>query len=143
MLRKKTENEIDNEVKQEYKVFCYICKSIGETLDTYRFDTPDDNDLHEAVNKYNSYKNLPDKNDIQEPFKSWFNNDGKMKLLSLDKFPSDSNWNIDNFWSDEEKIQLGFKEADDIMTLDEFKSFIDDLVNDMSNYKEAIECLKQ
>lgn len=142
-LRKKTETEIDNEVKQEYKVFCYICKSIGETLDTYRFDTPDDNDLHEAVNKYNSYKNLPDKNDIQEPFKSWFNNDGKMKLLSLDKFPSDSNWNIDNFWSDEEKIQLGFKEADDIMTLDEFKSFIDDLVNDMSNYKEAIECLKQ
>lgn len=142
-LRKKTEEEIDNEVKQEYKIFCYICKSIGETLDTYRFDTPDDNDLHEAVNKYNSYKNLPDKNNIQEPFKSWFENDGKMKLLSLDKFPSDSNWNIDNFWNDEEKIALGFKEADDVMSLDEFKSFIDDLVNDMINYKEAIECLKQ
>ncbi|MCH5324001.1 MAG: SAM-dependent DNA methyltransferase [Eubacterium sp.] len=142
-LRKKTEDEIDNEVKQEYKIFCYICKSIGETLDAYRFDTPDDNDLHEAVNKYNSYKNLPDKNDIQEPFKSWFESDGKMKLLSLDKFPSDANWNIDNIWSDEEKIRLGFKEADDIMTLDEFRSFIDNLVNDMTNYKEAIECLKQ
>ena len=142
-LRKKTEEEIDNEAKQNYKIFCYICKSIGETLDTYRFDTPDDNDLHEAVNKYNSYKNLPNKNDIQEPFKSWFENDGKMKLLSLDMFPSDSNWNIDNFWNDEEKITLGFKEADDIMTLDEFRIFIDDLVNDMNNYKEAIECLKQ
>lgn len=142
-LRKKTEKEFDDGVTQSYKIFCYICKSIGETLDTYRFDTPDDNDLHEAVNKYNSYKNLPDKNNIQEPFKSWFDNDGKMKLLSIDKFPIDDNWNIDNFWSDEEKIQLGFKEADDIMTLDEFKSFIDDLVNDMTNYKEAIECLKQ
>lgn len=142
-LRKKTEEEIDNEVKQSYKIFCYICKSIGETLDTYRFDTPDDNDLHEAVNKYNSYKNLPDKNDIQEPFKSWFKNDGKMKLLSINEFPSEANWNIDNFWSDEEKIELGFKEADDIMTLDEFKVFIDDLVNDMNSYKEAIECLKQ
>ena len=142
-LRKKTEDEIDNEAKQNYKIFCYICKSVGETLDTYRFDTPDDNDLHEAVNKYNSYKNLPDKNNIQEPFKSWFKNDGKMKLLSLDKFPSDSNWNIDNCWSDEEKIELGFKEADATMTLDEFKVFIDDLVNDMNNYKEAIECLKQ
>ena len=142
-LRKKTEEEIDNEVNQKYKIFCYICKSIGETLDTYRFDTPDDNDLHEAVNKYNSYKNLPDRNDISEPFKSWFANDGKMKLLSLDNFPSDSNWNIDNFWTDQEKIDLGFKEADDIMTLDEFKVFIDTLVNDMTNYKEAIECLKQ
>ena len=142
-LRKKTEEEINNETKQDYKVFCYICKSIGETLDTYRFDTPDDNDLHEAVNKYNSYKNLPNKNDVQEPFKAWFENDGKLKLLSLDNFPSDANWNIDNFWSDEEKIRLGFKEADDIMTLDEFKAFIDNLVNDMTNYKEAIECLKQ
>lgn len=142
-LRKKTEEEIDNNVKQSHNIFCYICKSIGETLDTYRFDTPDDNDLHEAVNKYNSYKNLPNRNDIQEPFKSWFENDGKMKLISVDKFPSDANWNIDNFWSDEEKIKLGFKEADDVMTLDEFKSFIDDLVNDMANYKEAIECLKQ
>lgn len=142
-LRKKAEEEIDNNVKQSHNIFCYICKSIGETLDTYRFDTPDDNDLHEAVNKYNSYKNLPNRNDIQEPFKSWFENDGKMKLISVDKFPSDANWNIDNFWSDEEKIKLGFKEADDVMTLDEFKSFIDDLVNDMANYKEAIECLKQ
>lgn len=141
-LRKKTEEEIDDDVKQDFKIFCYICKTIGETLDTYRFDTPDDNDLHEAVNKYNSYKNLPDKNSVQEPFKSWFENDGKMKLLSVDVFPSESNWNIDSFWSDEEKIQLGFKEADDVMTLDEFKTFIDDLVNEMSNYKEAIECLK-
>ena len=142
-LRKKTEEEIDNGVKQDYKIFCYMCKSIGETLDTYRFDTPDENDLHEAVNKYNSYKNLPDKNNIQEPFKSWFASDGKMKLLSLDDFPSDANWNIDNFWTDQEKIELGFKKADDIMTLDEFKAFIDTLVNDMANYKEAIECLKQ
>lgn len=141
-LRKKTEEEIDNEIQQNFKVFCYICKSIGESLDTYRFDTPDDNDLHEAVNKYNSYKNLPDKNNIQEPFRSWFDKDGKMKLLSIDKFPAEDNWNIDNFWTDEEKIDLGFKEADDIMTLDEFKTFIDDLINDMTSYKEAIECLK-
>lgn len=141
-IRKKTEDEIDNNVQQKHKIFCYICKSIGETLDIYRFDTPDDNDLHEAVNKYNSYKNLSDKNNIQEPFKSWFENDGKMKLLSIDKFPTDANWNIDNFWTDEEKIKLKFKEADNIMTLDEFKSFIDELVNDMNNYKEAVECLK-
>lgn len=142
-VRKKSENEIEQGKNQDFKVFCYICKSIGETLDVYRFDTPDDNDLHEAVNKYNSYKNLSDKNDIQEPFKSWFENDGKLKLLPIDDFPADENWNIDNFWSDDEKIQLGFKKADDIMSLDEFKTFIDDLVNDMMNYKEAIQCLQQ
>ena len=142
-IRKKSEDDIDLNKKQDFKIFAYMCKSIGETLDVYRFDTPDDNDLHEAVNKYNQYKNLSNKNDVQEPFKDWFEKDGKMKLLSIDEFPADGNWNIDNFWTDEEKIKLGFKEADNVMTLDEFKSFIDELVNDMNNYKEAIECLKQ
>lgn len=140
-LKKKTEEEVDNNTPQNYKIFTYICKSIGEELNVNRFDTPEDNDLHNAVNKYNSYKNLQDKNNIQEPFKTWFESDGKMKLLSIDKFPADSNWNIDNFWSEEEKIKLGFKEADNIMTLEEFKSFCDELINDITNYKESIECL--
>ena len=141
-LKKKTEEEIDGRVKQSHKIFAYICKSIGEELNVTRFDTPDDNDLHNAVSKYNSYKNLPDKDNIQEPFKKWFEDDRKMKLLSIDDFPSDSNWNIDNFWADEEKIELGFKKADNIMTLNEFQAFLDGLVNDISNYKEAVECLK-
>ena len=140
-LHKKSEEDFNDNKKQDFKIFTYICKSIGEELNVNRFDTPDDNDLHNAVVKYNSYKNLQNKNDIQEPFKSWFGTDGKMKLLSIDNFPASENWNIDNFWSDEEKIFLGFKEADNKMTLDEFKSFCDELVNDIANYKEAIECL--
>lgn len=141
-IRKKDEDEVINGVDQKHSVFCYICKSIGETLDTYRFDTPDDNDLHEAVNKYNSYKNLQDKGVIQEPFKSWFENDGKLKLISIDHFSGEANWNIDNFWTEEEKIHLGFREADTIMTLEEFGDFVDELVNDINSYKEALECLK-
>ncbi|CCX37376.1 type I restriction-modification system methyltransferase subunit [Clostridium sp. CAG:1013] len=141
-LRKKSEDEIDNNINQTSKIFCYICKSIGETLDTYRFDTPDDNDLHEAVNKYNSYKNLPDKNNIQEPFKSWFENDGKLKLIPILSLPATDSWNIDSFWSDDEKIQLGFKKADETMTVDEFKSSVDELIRELNDLKEAvsIEC---
>lgn len=141
-IKKKTEEEFNVGKNQDFNIFVYMCKSIGETLDVYRFDTPDDNDLHEAVNKYNLYKNISDKNNILEPFKSWFKSDGKMKLLSVEEFPADANWNIDNFWTEEEKINLGFKEADNIMNLDEFKLFLDELVNDVNNYKEAVECLK-
>ena len=141
-LKKKSKEEIDSNRQQDYKIFAYICKSIGETLDVYRFDTTDDNDLREAVNKYNSYRNLSDRNTINEPFKTWFESDGKLKFLSVDDFPSNENWIVDNFWSDEEKIALGFKQADNTMTLDEFKTFLDSLVNDMNSYKEAIECLK-
>jgi len=140
-LHKKSEEDFNNNKKQDYKVFTYICKSIGEELNVNRFDTPDDNDLHNAVIKYNYYKNLQDKNNIQEPFKNWFETDGKMKLLPIDSFPASENWNIDNFWSNEEKIKLGFEEADNIMTLDEFKSFCNELISDITNYKETIECL--
>ena len=141
-LKKKTQAQIDNAETQGYKVFSYICKSIGEELNVNRFDTPDDNDLHSAVTKYNSYKNLPNRNKIEEPFKSWFQTDGKMKLLSIDSFPADANWNIDNFWSDEEKVSLGFKKADNCMSLDEFNSFLDELIKDIKDYKEAIKCLR-
>ena len=64
-----------------------------------------------------------------------------MKLLSIDNFPASEKSNIDNLWSNEEKIRLGFEEADNIMTLDEFKSFCNELINDITNYKETIECL--
>ena len=86
---------------------------------------------------------MPDKDKITEPFKSWFESDGKMKLFSIDMFPAEGNWNIDNFWTDEEKIALGFKEADDVMSLIEFQTFLDVLVNDIADYKEAVECLKE
>ena len=117
-LKKKTEDEINEGTKQAHNIFAYICKSIGETLDVYRFDTPEDNDLREAVNKYNFYKNIVDKTNIEEPLKSWFEEDGKMKLLSIDNFAPENNWNIDNFWTNEEKINLGFKEADNVSPLE-------------------------
>lgn len=140
-IRKKTKEEIDKNVKQQHNIFCYICKTIGETLDVYRFDTPEENDLHEAVNKYNYYKALSDKNNVQPPFKQWFEEDGKMKLLSIDKFSAGTNWNIDNFWTHEEKIAQGLKKADAEMTLSQFESLIDDLIWDLTSYKEAVQCL--
>lgn len=142
-LKKKSKDEVDNGKLQDYKIFTYICKSIGETLDSYRFDTPEDSDLHQAVVNYNLYKALSNKNDIQEPQKTWFESDGNMKLLSISNFPANENWNIDDFWTDEEKIKLGFKEAENKMTLSEFQLVIDELINDMNDYKEAIKCLKQ
>ena len=140
-IKKKSKSEIEEGFIQTHKIFAYLCKSIGESLDVYRFDI-EDNDLHEATNKYNAYRNLADKNTIIEPFKSWFESDGKMKLFDISVFNEEKNWNIDNFWTDKEKIELGFKAADKKMTLEEFKQYVDELIADMSSYKEMMECLK-
>lgn len=69
-------------------------------------------------------------------------NDPRAKLISIDKFKEDENWNIELFWSEDEKIELGIIKKDNIMTLDEFKTYISELIEDIQDYREAIECLK-
>ncbi|MBO5565828.1 MAG: N-6 DNA methylase [Succinivibrio sp.] len=136
-LRKKK----DVSIKQDYPIFSYYCSSIGETLDVNRFDC-DENDFQSAVNKYNLFRNLKDKNCIEDYLKPIFFNDLRLKLLSVDSFKELSDWNIEKRWSDGEKIKLGVKKADVVMTLDEFNNYLSNIIADINEYSEAIQCLK-
>ena len=141
-IRKKTENEIFNNIVQNYPVFTYICTSIGETLDTYRFDDESNNDLHEAVCKYNNYKNLVDKINIQEPFKSYFEDDFKFKAIDINEFSTDKSWIIENWWSEDEKIKIGLKKQINSSSIEEFQNAIDEIIDIMEEFKEDLECMK-
>ncbi|MFJ7915417.1 MULTISPECIES: class I SAM-dependent DNA methyltransferase [unclassified Lysinibacillus] len=144
-LKKKVTDELGDTKKQETPVFTYICNSIGETLDIYRFDT-DENDLEQAVNQYKLYQAtnekdkfkaiLYDENEV--PFY-----DKKMKLVPIEYFYTNvgKDWIVDNLWSDEEKIELGFKKQSNVLSVDDLQSLIDVIVEDMSTYKEDLKCL--
>lgn len=134
-IHKRTETEIGK--VQPYPVYAYLCSTIGETMDAYRFDI-NNNDLHDAVDLYNLYRGNKE-NTIAI---SAVNDNPRAKLISIDKFRVDGNWNIELFWSDEEKIKLGIKKKDTIMSLDEFSGYISEMIEDMKNFQEAIECLK-
>lgn len=127
---------------QDYPVFSYICKSIGETLDVRRFDTLEDNDFHDAVVKYNAYRKLNDKNNFEEPFKSWFLNDLKLKFISIDEFKPDKMWKIEDWWKEEEKISIGLKKKNNTMSVTELQDFIGQITEQMNDYMEVLECLK-
>lgn len=127
--------------KQDYPVFAYYCASIGETLDIYRFDI-DDNDFQTAVNKYNLFRNCADKNKIDAYLKPVFDDDIKLKFFSIDSFAEHTAWDIEKRWTDEEKVKMGVKKADIIMSLDEFSEYLAGVVADINNYGEAIKCLK-
>ncbi len=133
-LRKRKENE--KEI-QKQPVYCYLCSSIGETLDSYRFDI-EDNDLHNAVENYNLYRLAKTNEKIIEIIKS----DKRCKLLDISNFDPKEQWNIERFWSDEEKIELGILKQEEYVSLDEFTDLITDLNNDIADYKELIKCLK-
>ena len=136
-LRKKK----DIGIKQSYPVFAYYCSTIGETLDVYRFDI-DENDFQTAVNKFNLFRSCKDRNKIDDYLKPIFDDDIRLKFLSIDSFKEHSAWDIDKRWSDDEKVKMGVKKADVIMNLDEFNDYLSDIIADINNYGEAIKCLK-
>ena len=123
--------------KQLFPVFCYLCSSIGESLDAYRFDI-EENDLHNAVNNYNAFKNAKENKIVIEAIES----DKRAKLLNIENFDSEENWNIEKFWTDEEKIELGILKENEFISLDEFSNSISELNNDIEDYKEMVKGLK-
>ena len=137
---KATEREKEENKKQDYPVFTYIATSIGESLDVYRFDI-EENDLKEAVAKYNFYRK-EDKNNLRDLIKTHIESDPKLKLINIEEFDKDKSWIIENFWSEEEKIEIGLKKAKKIVTIDEFQILIDDMVSLMNEFKEELEWLK-
>lgn len=52
-VHKKNDNE--RNIAQPYPIFTYLCSTIGETMDSYRFDI-EENDLRDAVDLYTLYK---------------------------------------------------------------------------------------
>lgn len=141
-LRKKTKQEAEEGAVQRHRVFAYLCSSIGESLDTYRFDIPE-NDLHEAVNKYSHYRELKATEPLEEPFASWFASDRRLKLIDPSWFKPDKNWNIDNCWTDDEKVALGIKSQATTMSIEEFDAFLDDMLDEMASLKEVLQCAQK
>lgn len=128
----------DLSLMQEYPIFAYYCSTIGESLDTNRFDI-ESNDFQEAVNKFNLYKNCS-KINIPDYLKSVFS-DARLKFIKLDSLKASKDWIIENYWTDDEKIKIGEKKASNIMRLEEFEEYIQDVIQDMNEYCEAIKCL--
>ena len=134
-LHKRTESEIGS--PQPYPIFAYLCSTIGETLDSYRFDT-EDSDLTNAVDLYTLYKT----NKTHPMIKDAINSDPRAKLLDIKLFDKNTNWDINLHWTDEEKESLGIKKKENIMSVDEFNTYVSEIINDIRNYQEAISCLK-
>ena len=135
--KKENKNDI-----QKHPVFAYLCNSIGETLDVNRFDI-DDNDFGEAVSKYVHYHKAENKTNLPKFLADAYALDGKLKFLPISSFKTGDDWFIDNRWTDEEKVKLGFKEQTNAMSVSELQLFIDTIVEEMAGYKEELSCLTE
>ena len=137
-LEKKTADADGRFPRQDKPVFCYICLSIGEQLDTYRFPT-DDNDLKDAVDNYNIWRNVDDPQMealIEKRAK------GRFKALDVAEFNPAKSWIIENWWSEEEKIVIGLKKEQKKQTVEDFIDLVSETEDLLHGIKGELECLK-
>jgi type I restriction-modification system DNA methylase subunit len=91
-------------------VFTYLVSEIGESRDIYRFDIEQD-DLKEAVNLYNAFKG-------SKKYFANINHDKRCKIQEIAWFKNNlRDWNIDNNWSEDERIELGAIDKLDLISL--------------------------
>ncbi|MCL2313354.1 MAG: SAM-dependent methyltransferase, partial [Firmicutes bacterium] len=114
--------------QQTTPVFTYLVSEIGESRDIYRFDI-EQNDLDDAVISFLQFKGA----------KQYFKSDNlRCKIQPLEKFKTEEYWDIERWWSNEEKIKLGIKEESKKIKLEEFPQIIEDVVNNLLIFKEEI-----
>ncbi len=104
ITKKNSENEC-----QATPIFAFIAKTIGETLDSYRFPT-EENDLIRMAQQYKYF--CADKN-------NYHNDDEQIKIIPFSEFIK--NWVIEDHWSEEELIKLGVKDSLNEVNEDDFK----------------------
>ncbi len=134
-LKKKVKNDDGTMPVQKTPVFTYICSSIGETLDVYRFPTPNEDDLKDAVDNYNLWKSS-EKDFIKKIISERTN--GRFKAIGADEFTPEISWLIENWWTYDEKIKIGLLENKS-KTVEEFIDELDVAGNKLFDVKKEIE----
>jgi len=124
--------KIDKDITQKDPVFTYLVSEIGETRDVYRFEI-DQNDLQEAVTLYSFFKGN------KKVFKN-INKDKRCKIIDFSYFEKyyNKNWVIDDFWTENERIELGLLQEDKTYNIMEFSMFIDEISNNLLDLKNEL-----
>ena len=131
VLTKKQEVSVGGvrtKARQTTPVFAYLCSEIGETRDVNRFDI-EQNDLETASDLFNMFKGA----------KSRFRtNDKRCKIVDIDEFYTSSHWSVDRWWTHEEKVELGIEESKRTVSLDEYRSVLNDVAATLSEFDEPL-----
>jgi len=116
---------------QDFPVFTYLVSNIGETLDSNRFEIEGKSDLEKAKDLFNLYKGSPNAFEPTDP---------RCKLQPISTFV-EGNWIIDNLWSKEEKINLGIENKENVLSLEEYKSLLENLAKQINKFKNELDAL--
>lgn len=123
LSRKEDKNDV-----QDFPVFTYLVSEIGETLDINRFEI-DINHLDDSAELFSQFKNA------KNSFKT---EDKRCKIQPIEKFITESVWNIDAWWDEKEKIALGVKEEADKIKLKDYNTLTTSIIKVIEEQKTIL-----
>lgn len=115
------------EADERPDVFCARIRTIGETLDSYRNPTAE-NDLDLIANLFVDYTDGG----------SEWRNCKLVKVVGAEEFGKTDRWDVSRLWSDAESVELGFREAP--ITREEF---IDNVADRLTSLIEEMAVAKR
>ncbi len=126
----KRETPIKKDLNEpDMDIFAYLVREIGETRNTLRLSCK--TDLNDLVRQFRLF--YLDK-DLFEP------RNLNCKKIKKSDMKIESRWDINRFWDDKEKRELGLMEMQTAISLDEFESFVESM---LISVKDGIEELKK
>lgn len=120
----------DKSVKQTEPVFSYLVSNIGETLDIYRIEIPE-NDLEDSVVYFNQFKGAKKHFKVPNP---------RCRIIDFNFFETNytDSWVIEKLWNEKELIELGIKEKENKINVNEFAEYLSNLNLTISEYQEQL-----
>jgi type I restriction enzyme M protein len=118
--------KISTAEQQPPYVFAYLVREVGETRDALRFKCH--SDLPDLIRQFRAF--YADK-EFFEP------RNLNCKLINIEKLPPEGRWDVDRFWTDEERLQLGLSEARAI-SIEQFESELTSTVESVTNELEQL-----
>jgi len=114
---------------QDFPVFSAIARTIGETLDADRI-RQSDNDLIPITREYKYFH--ADRAGYQ-------NRLANIKAIPIESFTNNLNWLIENYWTIDEKIELGILEDDSGVSDNDLFENIDFFQEKLDEIKKTLE----
>ncbi len=124
ILRKKHEQDI-----QATDVFTFLVSEIGESRDAKRF-VIEQNDLEEAVECFNLFKHS-----------GTASRSPRCKVFPFTDFDQLVNWQIEQLWTSDERIELGIDKEKSTYSFTEYKEFIENATVSLAKYKKKLKAI--
>lgn len=120
--------------KQDYAVFNYILRDVGESLDAVRMDTNLD-DINTLVIEFRKFKTLQKNYEVKD-------NSRQIFLQEIDYYAANNMWMCESLITDSTKKELGIKEEEDLTEFDDVLPLLEEMEKSFSDVRKEIETIE-